>query len=224
MPATSGPTSPRPFASYDPEWSCWKTYGPTSLSDSMPYSGRWPTSGMTRSGHAYGLPTPAPPIDVSDYSWLPTPTASEATGAGHAAQGGRNLRTEVTLLPTPTARDHKGTSPHLRREGAPNLDTAMLLLPTPVANEWKGASQPPGRMRNGRLRPLSDGRVSDLVTRGLIGAPTPPPSDDGNASCNETPPTQPSPASEKEPAAVSPPLSSSGSWVYPRATSSRSRA
>ena len=30
---------------------------------------------------------------------LPTPTANEANGAGHAAQGGRNLRTEVASLP-----------------------------------------------------------------------------------------------------------------------------
>ncbi len=39
---------------------------------------------------------------------LPTPTASESTGPGYTDRdngGGRNLRTEVTLLPTPAVND-----------------------------------------------------------------------------------------------------------------------
>ncbi|MFI1183370.1 hypothetical protein ACH4UT_28005 [Streptomyces sp. NPDC020799] len=36
-------------------------------------------------------------------SLLPTPSTSEATGAGHAARGGMNLRHVVSLLPTPRA-------------------------------------------------------------------------------------------------------------------------
>jgi len=47
---------------------------------------------------------------------LPTPTSSEHTGAGYAADGGLNLRTAVTLLPTPRAGDAAlGASYHNNR-------------------------------------------------------------------------------------------------------------
>jgi len=39
----------------------------------------------------------------------PTPTASDHTGAGHAAQGGVNLRTAAAQWPTPTAGDSKAS-------------------------------------------------------------------------------------------------------------------
>lgn len=66
---------------------------------------------------------------------LPTPTASEGTGAGHATEGGKNLRT--TLLPTPTRSDgersgHRGGRSH---SGQSLTDVVardqMQLLPTP---------------------------------------------------------------------------------------------
>lgn len=67
---------------------------------------------------------------------LPTPTASEGTGAGHAAQGGRNLRTEVSLLPTPKASDSKrGDSEGERARKSPSLAAVGALLPTPRATD-----------------------------------------------------------------------------------------
>jgi DNA (cytosine-5)-methyltransferase 1 len=51
---------------------------------------------------------------------LPTPSASDHTGAGHAAQGGLNLRTAAALLPTPTEQNWHGNGFNNRGE---------LLLP-----------------------------------------------------------------------------------------------
>jgi hypothetical protein len=39
---------------------------------------------------------------------LPTPRTSDTNGPGIRGQGGVDLRTAVSLLPTPTNRDHKG--------------------------------------------------------------------------------------------------------------------
>ncbi|MEU3143781.1 hypothetical protein [Streptomyces sp. NPDC006999] len=64
-----------------------------------------------------GLPTPAArdfkgggqrgQLPTAVGSLLPTPSTSENTGAGHAAQGGMNLRHVVSLLPTPRASENE---------------------------------------------------------------------------------------------------------------------
>ncbi|MBB5085054.1 hypothetical protein [Nonomuraea endophytica] len=71
---------------------------------------------------------------------LPTPTTSEGTGAGHAAQGGMNLRHTISLLPTPTA-TRPATTANYRADGTPYSDgygmtllDAARLLPTPRAS------------------------------------------------------------------------------------------
>src|SRR5579885_352783 len=46
-------------------------------------------------------------ISGSDCSGWPTPTGSDGTGAGHAAQGGMNLRTQVMLAGWATPRANK---------------------------------------------------------------------------------------------------------------------
>lgn len=91
MTDTSGPTSPRQFAFYDRDSSCWRTWPAISLWGSETYSATWPKRGMTRSGAAFELPTPAHPIDGSACSLLPTPTARDHKG--------RNQRDDATCLP-----------------------------------------------------------------------------------------------------------------------------
>lgn len=54
---------------------------------------------------------------------LPTPTVSDTNGAGSHGDGGMDLRTTVTTLPTPTARDHKG---HNQRRDETCLTGALL--------------------------------------------------------------------------------------------------
>jgi DNA (cytosine-5)-methyltransferase 1 len=69
----------------------------------------------------------APPTDASaSSSLLPTVTTSESTGPGNGPNktGGDNLRTVVSLLPTPTTRDHKDNT--IRREPHRPNDTDTL--------------------------------------------------------------------------------------------------
>lgn len=71
-------------------------------------------------------------------SLLPSPTASDVFGAGRAAgvQGGNNLRTAISLLPTPKASDGSNGGPN-QRDGAGNyyLPAVANLLPTPRATD-----------------------------------------------------------------------------------------
>ena len=61
---------------------------------------------------------------------LPTPTVSEANGAGEHGMGGQDLRTVASLLPTPTTAPTTGNG-HARNLGA----EARTLLPTPRATD-----------------------------------------------------------------------------------------
>src|SRR4051795_11165225 len=76
--AGSGPTSPVPFARFDPDSSSWRTYPDSEGEDSTLYSGTWPRSGMTRNGTAYQLPSLARPTDAIGSGLWPTPNASVA--------------------------------------------------------------------------------------------------------------------------------------------------
>lgn len=69
-----------------------------------------------------------PPVDIAGNgagSLLPSPTVSDANGAGVHGDGGLDLRTAVTMLPTPRATD--------QRDDATCLTGA--LLPTPAVND-----------------------------------------------------------------------------------------
>lgn len=77
----------RPIATWNPERKIWETETLSLFSEhSEPYSATWPSSGMTRSGAAYALPTWAPHTDASACSsWQPRPeelTAESAWMAG----------------------------------------------------------------------------------------------------------------------------------------------
>lgn len=153
MSGTSGPSSRLPLAYYDPDTCCWRTSQTTFAWDSMSCSPTLPAWGMTRGGELFALPRPE--LHTAGHgcsSLLPTPTASESTGAGYTDRvngGGRNLRTEVTLLPTPCAHD-SGNTPeeHLRKKPGRTqvtslqvivdhglLATGGRLLPTPLASD-----------------------------------------------------------------------------------------
>jgi hypothetical protein len=113
------------------------------------FSETWPVCGMTRSGSAFELPTPAPLMDGSASSsspgLLPTPRVQTHGGAGGVdtglarrqanGTGGPNLATAISyLLPTPTVSDTNGPGTH--GDGGPDLRTAVsTLLPTPRATD-----------------------------------------------------------------------------------------
>lgn len=101
---------------------------------------------------------------------LPTPTVSDANGPGPHGTGAPDLRTAVSLLPTPTAADSERTSTAYIR-GNPTLVGA--LLPTVTVhgnNNFKGAS------------PTSQDGLMTALRKLPSGASTSPPSIDGSTS------------------------------------------
>ena len=126
---------PEPIAQWNPIRDCWETTQQASLLSEHwdAYSETWPTSGMTRSGVAYELPTWEPPTDGSESSsLLPTPVATEGTKGTlqssdeREAQGRQVYLSNAigSLLPTPTSRDWKDNK--IRREPHRPDDTDTL--------------------------------------------------------------------------------------------------
>jgi hypothetical protein len=151
--AGSGPSSPVPFARYDPDSSSWRTCPDSEDEDSTPYSATLPRSGMMRNGIAYQLPPLARPTDAIGSGLWPTPNASVAQdGEGPATWLARRERLKVTanngngagmpltiaaqLWPTPTVKggyNRKGLS----EKSGDGLDTAVKQWPTPTHRDWK---------------------------------------------------------------------------------------
>jgi hypothetical protein len=181
--ATSGPTWRTPFAFYDPESQCLRTSQGTFLSDLTESSLTLPRWGMWADGEFYELPMPAlPTTDPESSSLLPTPTVSDTNGAGLHGDGGLDLRTSVSLLPTPrSARGDSGTETMYclgaERSDA-NRPQGEVLLPTPSAADGMGGHENRSGQRSSEL--LLPG-----LARELAGARMSPLSDAGNESSDE---------------------------------------
>lgn len=74
-----------------------------------------------------------PEVQRREQLW-PTPHANCRTGAGHAAQGGKNIQTVVAMFPTPNARDHK--------DSGPNVDYEKLAKKSKLAGAAGGSLNP----------------------------------------------------------------------------------
>lgn len=125
---------PEPTAIWNPARGAWETATESLLcGHSVPYSETWPPSGSMRNGRAYPLPPSAAPTPGSgSSSWpaLPTPRARDSKGTGYSD----GLPATVSLLPTPTVSEANGTGP----ADSPRNDTLraqVALLPTPRASE-----------------------------------------------------------------------------------------
>ena len=153
---------PNQIATWNPERDCWETGVEDIFGHSDVYSETWPTSGMTRNGVAYALPTWAPPTTGSASSSSPmlgTPRCAQGmTNDLRAGGHGPTLADEVEhLLPTPTAMDahssggstpsnvtltdatvrtHMGTTPNLRHEPTGGR------MPTPSTDGGNFEDQP----------------------------------------------------------------------------------
>jgi len=127
--------------------------------------------------------------ECNSLALLPTPTVSDTNGPGLHGDGGQDLRTTVSLLPTPRATDGTKGGPNQRgSSGDLMLPSAVThLLPMPAVNdmgagktvqhwdEWTAAMQ--AKHGNG------NGHGKSLAIEGLrIGASTLPPSTAGNTS------------------------------------------
>lgn len=126
----SGVNSRAWFARYDRASSSWRTSQGCLFAGWDEYSETWPRSGTTRNGVAYERPTSARRIDdCASLSW-PTPTESDAGGAGNRNLPGLNAHPGLSLTdvvtggqaprtwPTPQSRDHKGSDLPTRHGGA----------------------------------------------------------------------------------------------------------
>jgi hypothetical protein len=144
-----------------------------------------------------GLPTPAArdwkgggqrgQLPTAVGSLLPTPSTSENTGAGHAAQGGMNLRHVVSLLPTPRASENenrqtkRSPSQEAGTHGKSLAAEVGELLPTPRATDGTNGGPNQSHTKGGLALPSAAHR---------IGAPTPTPSRAGRWSSSTPPPGQ----------------------------------
>ena len=113
------------------------------------FSETWQTSGMMRNGKVFAPQTQAHRTTDSEFSSLPTPRAQNGEDRNNKIYARdprqpQNLENAlaVTLMPTPTTRDHKdGTAEH-ERDGIVQTDTVAravfnsgeVRLPTPTTN------------------------------------------------------------------------------------------
>ena len=136
------------------------------------FSGRFPTSGRMIAGRIYRRG--ARVSSTSSPGLLPTPTVSDTNGAGAHGTGGPDLRTAVSLLPTPKATDGTKGGPNQRgSSGDLTMPSAVMqFLPTPTCMDAKasGGNSP------------SNVTLTDAVVRTSLGARTNPRFADGNES------------------------------------------
>lgn len=116
---------------------------------------------------------------------LPSPMARDGDGRTPAREGGDDLRTTVSLLPTPKASDGANGGPN-QRDGSGNyyLPGVANLLPTPTVTDNhgndtnnRGELLPPGIA----VRPEVWGRYADAVAlwESITGVPAPVPTELG---------------------------------------------
>ena len=99
-------TSYEPFAWWDSQCLCWRTWQHCSVEGWEVFSGRWPRSGMTRSGIAYQRAPLVPAKNETASGLLPTLPASEPRDCSQAQilarldKGGRVARRICSTSPT----------------------------------------------------------------------------------------------------------------------------
>lgn len=97
---------------------------------------------------------------------LPTPRTSDTNGAGTHGDGGMDLRTAVSLLPTPAARDWKsGESNLIGTNSRPLNEVVVNLLPTPRATRGGSATE--------TMYELGAERTDESRPQGEVLLPTP---------------------------------------------------
>lgn len=135
-----------PFAWFDHEVRCWRTWQRCLVEGWTRYSGAWPRSGMTRSGIAFQRqPLVRLTNGTVSGSLLPTPEATN-TKAITLRSAGRSPRNFLSPLPTP--RPCSG----LRSSGANRTEILRALekWPTPVARDYKGQGMSVARRAAGK--------------------------------------------------------------------------
>lgn len=144
MTGTSGPTSPTPFAYYDPASRSLRTsqttfdLGLPTSSPTLPASGSM-RSGALRARRRSALPTSG--AACSSSPGLPTPRARDSKGRGYED----GLPAVVELLPTPTVSEATGPQPNTGRTGGRSLRETLLPTPRASANENRQTRRTPSQ-------------------------------------------------------------------------------
>jgi hypothetical protein len=135
-----------------------------------------------KAGHANGNGH-GPSLSIEVARLLPTPRTTDSHGPGEHEQGGADLRTTISLLPTPCARDHKDStaSPAALARHSPPI---VALLPTPTAVTRDRSEEEIESRRNER----SNGQNLDMLP--WSGGLTAPPSRAGKPSSDDQLPGQ----------------------------------
>jgi hypothetical protein len=157
-------TSFEPFAWYDQDSRCWRTFQRCLVEGWTRFSGTWPRSGMTRNGIAFQRVPLVPLTEETASGLLPTPEASN-TKAVALRSAGRSPRNFLAPIPTPTAKDTTLTQDldqiQARRERQKakkingngfgmQLGEYARRWPTPVARDYKGQGMSVARREAGR--------------------------------------------------------------------------
>lgn len=190
--ATSGRSSPTPFAFYDPASSSLRTSQGTFPWASIESSLTLPRWGSMRSGELFERATSGRAISApACSSLLLTPTRGDGEGGGRAnppprgegtKDGSGGLREQVRYLPTPAAQEPGGTPAayheRLRQhDGRASTFTPLSMLvqtlPTPTAGDAKAAAN----RTAGRSNPNSSHHDGVTLTDAVRMLPTPRTSD-----------------------------------------------
>lgn len=181
---------PKPIATWNPARDAWETDQGSFCGHWAAFSGTWPTSGTTRSGTAYALPTSALlTADSGSSSLLPTPEAKlsdsgpDYARAGRDGSGGDDLTTTVfrallpaATLPTPrVAASRTGYSAATRQDSmsGPSLEQAVEIARGELPREFQTWEELPPSWQP------EDYAATDALMV-LSGGRTPTRSDDGS--------------------------------------------
>lgn len=160
---------------WDRDLLSWRTCEPSLLEESTKFSGRWPTSGMMRSGALYGHPTWVPRIDASgsssSHGWPTATVTGNHNVKGLSPTSGDGLATAAQNWATPRAEDGE------RGQGSKfdGLSEDVTAWATPTANEDAAG--------------VSDG-MQEMLThqaKWFAGGKTPPPSEAPTAPSDSSP-------------------------------------
>ena len=181
-----------PFAWFDRNTRCWKTWQRSLETEWELFSETWPRAGVVdgSSGIAYRRKPSAPLTNETAFGLLPTPTAAKA-GSDTTLRSSGDGRTkpnklgwalaELCNLPTPRARMTGAVTQSRQNDKNPNLETVLArrLLPTPTASDWKNVGKAEQsameRIANGEVVPSTYRRLRTILT-----LPTPRASDADN--------------------------------------------
>ena len=150
---------PNQLAIWNPDRDCWETGVEDIFGHSDVYSETWPTSGMTRNGVAYALPTWAPPTTASACSSSPpaemfrTPAAAEAEGGALSPERARVENRTLRL-----------TGQILDMVAPEQMSDAWKALKTPTSQlAVNGGSQHPEKRKAGGHGPTPPDEVEHLL-------------------------------------------------------------